>query len=36
MVASASHGRRGVSRLLLGSQAQKIVALSPVSILVCR
>ncbi|HEX7988447.1 MAG TPA: universal stress protein, partial [Duganella sp.] len=36
LVAMASHGRRGVSRLLLGSQAQKIVALSPVSVLVCR
>jgi nucleotide-binding universal stress UspA family protein len=36
LVAIASHGRRGVSRLLLGSQAQKVVALSPVSVLVCR
>jgi nucleotide-binding universal stress UspA family protein len=36
LVVVASHGRRGVSRLLLGSQAQKVVALSPVSVLVCR
>jgi nucleotide-binding universal stress UspA family protein len=36
LVAMASHGRRGVSRLLLGSQAQKVVVLSPVSVLVCR
>jgi nucleotide-binding universal stress UspA family protein len=36
LVVMASHGRRGVSRLLLGSQAQKVVALSPVSVLVCR
>ncbi len=36
LVAMASHGRRGVSRLLLGSQAQEVVALSPVSVLVCR
>lgn len=36
LVAMASHGRHGVSRLLLGSQAQKVIALSPVSVLVCR
>lgn len=36
LVVIASHGRRGVSRLLLGSQAQKVVALSPVAVLVCR
>lgn len=36
LVVMASHGRRGVSRLLLGSQAQKVVALSPVSVLACR
>jgi nucleotide-binding universal stress UspA family protein len=36
LVAMASHGRRGVSRLLLGCQAQEVIALSPVSVLVCR
>jgi nucleotide-binding universal stress UspA family protein len=36
LVVMASHGRRGVSRLLLGSQAQKVVAFSPDSVLVCR
>jgi nucleotide-binding universal stress UspA family protein len=36
LVVMASRGRRGVSRLLLGSQAEKVVALSPVSVLVCR
>jgi nucleotide-binding universal stress UspA family protein len=36
LVVMASHGQRGLSRLLLGSQAQKVIALSPVSVLVCR
>jgi nucleotide-binding universal stress UspA family protein len=36
LLAIASHGRHGVSRLLLGSRAQKVVVLSPVSVLVCR
>lgn len=36
LIAMASHGRSGVSRLLLGSQATKVVALSPVPVLVCR
>jgi nucleotide-binding universal stress UspA family protein len=36
LIVMASHGRSGVSRLLLGSQATKVVALSPVPVLVCR
>jgi nucleotide-binding universal stress UspA family protein len=32
----ASHGRRVVSRMLLGSQVQKVVTLSPVAVLICR
>jgi nucleotide-binding universal stress UspA family protein len=32
----ASHGRRGIARLLLGSQASNVVTLSPVPVLVCR
>lgn len=32
----SSHGRRGLTRLLLGSQTQKVVTLSPVPVLVCR
>jgi nucleotide-binding universal stress UspA family protein len=36
LVVMASHGRRGLSRLILGSQTQKVVALSPVTVLVCR
>ena len=36
LIVMASHGRRGISRLLLGSQANKVVTLSPVPVLVCR
>jgi nucleotide-binding universal stress UspA family protein len=32
----ASHGRRGVARLLLGSQAAQVVALSTIPVLICR
>ena len=36
LIVMASHGRRGISKLLLGSQATKVVTLSPVPVLVCR
>ena len=36
LIVMASHGRRGFSRILLGSQATKVVSLSPVPVLVCR
>jgi nucleotide-binding universal stress UspA family protein len=36
LIVMASHGWRGVRRMLLGSQAQEVVALSPVAILICR
>jgi nucleotide-binding universal stress UspA family protein len=36
LIVMASHGRRGLSKLLLGSQATKVVTLSPVPVLVCR
>jgi nucleotide-binding universal stress UspA family protein len=36
LIVMASHGRRGISRLLLGSQANKVVVHSPVPVLVCR
>jgi nucleotide-binding universal stress UspA family protein len=36
LIVMASHGRRGVSKVLLGSQATKVVTLSPVPVLVCR
>jgi nucleotide-binding universal stress UspA family protein len=36
LIVMASHGRRGISKLLLGSQAAKVVTLSPVPVLVCR
>ncbi|MEQ1612010.1 MAG: universal stress protein [Hyphomicrobiaceae bacterium] len=36
LIVMASHGRRGVSRLLLGSQAQKVVTHSAVPVLIVR
>jgi nucleotide-binding universal stress UspA family protein len=36
LIVMASHGRRGISRVLLGSQATKVVTLSSVPVLVCR
>ncbi len=36
VIVIGSHGRRGVTALLLGSVAAKMVALSPVPVLVCR
>jgi nucleotide-binding universal stress UspA family protein len=36
LIVIASHGRRGVGRLLLGSQAARVVTLSTVPVLVCR
>ena len=36
LIVMASHGRRGLSKLLLGSQANKVVTLSPTSVLICR
>ena len=36
LVVMASHGRRGIARLLLGSQAAQVVTLSTVPVLVCR
>ena len=36
LIVMASHGRRGISRMLLGSQANKVVVLSPIPVLVCR
>jgi nucleotide-binding universal stress UspA family protein len=36
VIVMASHGRRGLSRVLLGSQATKVVTLSPVPVLICR
>jgi nucleotide-binding universal stress UspA family protein len=36
LIVMASHGRRGLARLLIGSQANKVVTLSPVPVLVCR
>lgn len=36
LIVMASHGRRGLSRLLLGSQANSVVTHSTVPVLVCR
>jgi nucleotide-binding universal stress UspA family protein len=36
VIVMASHGRRGLSRVLLGSQATTVVTLSTVPVLVCR
>jgi nucleotide-binding universal stress UspA family protein len=36
LIVMASHGRRGIARLLLGSQATRVVTLSTVPVLVCR
>jgi len=36
LIAIASHGRRGISRLLLGSETSKVLAHSGIPVLVCR
>jgi nucleotide-binding universal stress UspA family protein len=36
LIFMASHGRRGLSRLLLGSETSKVLAHSKVPVLVCR
>jgi nucleotide-binding universal stress UspA family protein len=36
LIVMASHGRRGLSRLLLGSQANSVVTHSMVPVLICR
>jgi nucleotide-binding universal stress UspA family protein len=36
LIVMASHGRRGVAKLLLGSQATRVLAYSPVPVLICK
>lgn len=36
LIVIASHGRRGISRLLLGSETTKVLAHSTIPVLVCR
>ncbi|HEY9038166.1 MAG TPA: universal stress protein [Roseovarius sp.] len=36
LIVMASHGRRGISRLLLGSQTSEVVSHSPIPVLVVR
>jgi len=36
LIVMASHGRKGIQRLLLGSQANRVVTMSHVPVLICR
>ena len=36
LIVMASHGRRGLAKVVLGSQANKVLALSTVPVLVCK
>jgi nucleotide-binding universal stress UspA family protein len=36
LIVMSSHGRRGLARVLLGSQAMRVLTLSSVPVLVCR
>jgi nucleotide-binding universal stress UspA family protein len=36
LIVMASHGRRGLTRLLLGSQAQNVITHSTIPVLICR
>jgi nucleotide-binding universal stress UspA family protein len=36
MIVMSTHGRRGLDRFLLGSQAQKVMTYSTVPVLICR
>ena len=36
LIVMASHGRRGISRLLLGSVASKVLACAEIPVLICR
>ena len=36
LIVMATHGRRGLDKLLLGSQATKVMTLSTVPVLICR
>lgn len=36
LIVMASHGRRGLAKLFLGSQATRVLSLSPVPVLICK
>lgn len=36
LIVMASHGRHGLDKLMLGSETQKVLAASPIPVLVCR
>lgn len=36
LIVMASHGRRGLAKLFLGSQATRVLGLSPIPVLICK
>lgn len=36
LIIMASHGRRGIARMLIGSQANRVVTHSPIAVLICK
>jgi nucleotide-binding universal stress UspA family protein len=36
LIVMASHGRRGIAKIFLGSQATRVLAYSPVPVLICK
>jgi nucleotide-binding universal stress UspA family protein len=36
LIVMSSHGRRGLDRLFLGSQARRVLAHSPIPVLICK
>lgn len=36
LIVMGSHGHRGIERIIMGSQAQKVLSLSPVSVLIVK
>jgi nucleotide-binding universal stress UspA family protein len=36
LIVLASHGRRGLAKLFLGSQATRVLGLSPIPVLICK
>ena len=36
LIVMASHGRRGLAKLFLGSQATRVLSLSPIPVLICK
>jgi nucleotide-binding universal stress UspA family protein len=36
LIVMATHGRRGVAKLLLGSQAAEVLAMSTIPVMICK